>query len=266
MASSPPASPADDALDLVPREGEHRASLTRDFFVLQRKKGHRYSVDDMLVAWLACTRAPHGRRVLDLGCGLGSVLLMTAWALPDAELVGIEAQEQSIELARRNVALNRCGQRVSLVHGDLREAGLREQLGRFDLITGTPPYFDPKAATPCSDPQRAHAKFELRGGIEAYCEAAASLLSPEGRFVVCGPSVPPGRTAAAMRNAGLHALSVRSVLPGSGRPAFLELVVAGLEPTEAVIEPELVLREADGRRNAEHAAIREWFGVPASVY
>ena len=100
----------------------------------------------------------------------------------------------------------------------------------------------------------------------AHVEAAASLLSPEGRFVVCGPSVPPGRTAVAMRNAGLHALSVRSVLPGPGRPAFLELVVAGLEPTEAVIEPELVLREADGRRNAEHAAIREWFGVPASVY
>ena len=261
----PPSTALPFPADLALASGEQCASLTRDFFVIQRRKGHRYSVDDLLVAQFACSRAPGARSVIDLGCGLGSVLLMAAWALPHARLVGVEAQDESIALARRNVALNGCGDRVRLVHGDLRDAHLRESLGKFELVTGTPPYFDPKAATPCSDPQRAHAKFELRGGIEAYCEAAAAMMAPGGMFVVCAVAT-EGRTEKALAEAGLHAVSIRPVLPGPDRSPFLLMVVAQREPMETRVEPPLLLREADGRRTAEHAAIREWFGIAASEY
>jgi tRNA1Val (adenine37-N6)-methyltransferase len=253
-----------DALDLYVRPDEHCASLTRDFFLLQRSRGHRYSVDDLLVAHLACTEAQSPLRVLDLGCGIGSVLLMIAWSNPQAELIGVEAQSESIALARRNAILNDCEHRIRLHCGDLRQQDLLSSLGSFDLVTGTPPYFDPKAATPCSDPQRAHAKFELRGGIEEYALAAARVLAPGGLFVVCAPSVPPQRASQALQAAGLHAQSHRCVLPGPQRPAFIELMVAGRSPATCRRPPPLVLREADGRRSPEHSAIREWFGVRAS--
>jgi tRNA1(Val) A37 N6-methylase TrmN6 len=41
--------------------------------------------------------------VLDLGCGIGSVLLMLAWRFPDAAVVGVEAQALSLDLARRSI-------------------------------------------------------------------------------------------------------------------------------------------------------------------
>ncbi len=253
------------ALDLYVRPDEHCASLTRDYFVLQRRRGHRYSVDDLMVAHLACTRAPSARRVLDLGCGLGSVLLMVAWALPHAELVGIEAQRESIALARRNVLLNGCEHRAAVHFGDLRDPDVLERLGTFDLITATPPYFDPRAATPCRDSQRAHAKFELRGGIEQYAQAAARVLAPGGLFVACGSRVPQGRGRSAVQAAGLVLSWTREVLPRPDRPAFLELIVARARGA-CETAPPLVLRELDGRRAAEHGAMREFFGLVASEF
>ena len=87
-------------------EGEELSddAIAGTFRVLQRVRGHRYSLDDVATAWEAARARPSAVRVLDLGCGLGSVLLMLAWKLPDARLVGVEAQDISLALARRNVA------------------------------------------------------------------------------------------------------------------------------------------------------------------
>jgi tRNA1(Val) A37 N6-methylase TrmN6 len=256
-------------LDLLVRPDEHCAALTRDFRVIQRVRGHRYSVDDLLVAHLACAHASGARRVLDLGCGIGSVLLMVAWAMPGAELVGLEAQPESAALARRNVALNGCEQRARVVLGDLRDLALVGSLGRFELVAAAPPYFDPRAATPCHDPQRAQARFEMRGGVEAFARAAAAVLSTAGLFVACAAASPRGRTDAALDDAGLRPVWRRCVLPRPDRDPFLELVVAAPDsdaepPAQSVAVPPLVLRELDGRRTREHAAIREWFGLRAS--
>jgi len=67
-------------------------ALTRDFRILQRAKGHRYSSDDLATAFVAYHARPSATRVLDLGCGIGSVLLFLAWKLPGASLVCGEAQ------------------------------------------------------------------------------------------------------------------------------------------------------------------------------
>jgi tRNA1Val (adenine37-N6)-methyltransferase len=250
-----------DDLRLSP--GEQSVALTRDFRLIQKRRGHRYSVDDMLVAHLALTRGGAPPRVLDLGCGIGSVLLTAAWALPSAELVGLERLPEQAALAMRNVALNRCAARVRVVTGDLRDRALVESLGAFDLVTGSPPYFSPGSGTPCADPVRTAAHFELAGGIEEYAAAAAIALSPQGRFIACAPASPAGRTAAALRAAGLALHLERAVLPRPGKPPFLLLLVAAREPVATLEEaPPLVLRQQDGRLSAEHVAIREATGIP----
>jgi tRNA1(Val) A37 N6-methylase TrmN6 len=260
---APPSPPA--ALDFVLRPDEQCIALTSTFGLIQPLRGHRYSVDDMLVAGLACEHAPAPRRVLDLGCGLGSILLLVAWARPDARLVGLEAQAEHVRDARRNVALNGCEARVGVVAGDLRDGALLARLGAFDLVTGSPPYFDPRRATVAADPTRAAAHWELRGGIEDYARAAAAALAPGGLFVACAAASPTGRAAAAFAAAGLGLVWRRPVAPRADKPPFLELLVGtpGAGGQTAVAAP-LVLREIDGRRTAEHVAAREWTGLPAA--
>lgn len=250
-----------------PTAAEQSVALTRDFRLLQKRRGHRYSVDDMLVAQLAATWGlANGRAVpqqlLDLGCGLGSVLLILAWALPEATCVGLEVMAEHVDYARRNVALNGCVGRVRIVSGDLRDLALIDTLGRFDLVTGSPPYFLPGSGTLCTDPARAAAHFELHGGIEDYALAASRVLAPDSLFVACAPVDPPERAENAFRHAGLSVLHRRAVVPRVGKAPFLQLLVGGKGAAAPCAQvPPLILREADNHRSEEHRAIRRWTGL-----
>ncbi len=111
--------------------------------------------------------------------------MLLAWRFPQARAVGIEAQAVSVDLAQRSLAWNGAADRCAVVHGDLRDPAVLRPGAAFDLMTGTPPYLRPGTATPSARMQRGPAHLELRGGIEAYCLAAARWLAPGGRFVAC---------------------------------------------------------------------------------
>lgn len=242
-------------------------ALTADYRVWQRRRGHRYSLDDVLTAFEAVRAAPAANRVLDLGTGIGSVLLAVAWTLPRATLVGVEAQEGSLALARRNVERNGIADRVTLVHGDLRDEAMLARLphGAFDLVTGTPPYFPPGTATPSPDAQRAHARHELRGGIEDYVRAAGKRLAPGGRVVLCGDARRPERLVDTLPGAGLVALRRRDVIPRAGAKGALFSVWVLARTDDAggtapeVAEP-FVARDAGGRRTHAYLDLRAAFG------
>ena len=96
--------------------------LTADVRVYQRIKGHRFSSDDMATAF----RPPGMRRTGQGGCRSGLWVRIgvayPSWKMPHAELVGVEAQEMSYELVRRNLARSGFSGRVTVHHGDLRHA------------------------------------------------------------------------------------------------------------------------------------------------
>ena len=168
--------------ELQPREDEDLSFLTGDFRIFQKKRGHRWSLDDFLTAHVAIregVRRGGVARAADLGCGIGSVLMMVAWAFPEAQAVGVEAQELSIGMARRSLDFNGLDDRVELHHGDLREVAPRLGAG-FDLVTGTPPYIPLGSGLVSERTQRLPCFFETRGGVEDYCAAAAQLLAPDG--------------------------------------------------------------------------------------
>ena len=74
-------------------------------------------------------------RSIDIGCGIGSVVLMTAWLYPGAQCFGVEAQPTRFSQAVRSVAYNGVGERVTLVNGDLRDPSVAPSKS-FDLVTG----------------------------------------------------------------------------------------------------------------------------------
>lgn len=243
--------------------------ITRDYWVFQRKKGHRYSSDDLSTAYVASLAAPEARLLLDLGCGLGSVLLFMAWKIPEARVFGIEAQSISYALLRRNVERNGLRERVETFHGDLRDQAIVEQVGAFpevstnggfDLITGTPPYFPPGHAEDALDEQRAYARIEYRGGVEAYIETAARLLSPKGTFVVCGAAASEGRV---QKSAAEHAFFVVGrcdIIAREGRPALFSIWTLRRTP-EPLQVTFLTLRDADGNTTEDAATLKRFSGL-----
>jgi tRNA1(Val) A37 N6-methylase TrmN6 len=234
--------------------------LTRDYRVFQRAKGHRFSSDDVATAWVAWNAASSSRRVIDLGCGLGSVLLHLAWKLPEATLVGVEAQAISFELLRRNVTRNQLDERITIHHGDLRDATTLAAAGAgFDLVTGTPPYFPPDTAVDAMDEQRAYARIEYRGGVEDYLAAGGKLLAEAGVMVLCGDARAGDRVE---RGAAAAALAIGArcdVIPHVGRPALFSIWTLARRVGPRAIST-LTIRDADGKRTDEALALSAFSG------
>src|SRR5262249_55736303 len=115
-------------------------AISGHFRIFQLRDGHRFSTDDVLTAWYGTTWAPSAATVLDLGSGIGSVGLIAAWRLPGSRLVTVEAQEESVRLARKSVAYNGLVDRVDIRLADLRTDGALCPGEAFDLVLGSPPY------------------------------------------------------------------------------------------------------------------------------
>jgi ftsJ-like methyltransferase len=87
-------------------------------------------------AMLEAIRALHveeGLRVLDLGCGPGSLCDAVAEAFPEAEVVGIDRDPILLRLGRET---NRHGERVQLLDVDLTDPQWTKQVGerKFDAV------------------------------------------------------------------------------------------------------------------------------------
>jgi tRNA1(Val) A37 N6-methylase TrmN6 len=243
--------------------------LTADVSVFQRKKGHRFSSDDVITAWVAMQVCSAPERVLDLGCGLGSVLLHLAWSVPTARLVGVEVQDVSFALLQRNVAHNRLGERVAIHHGDFRAPALQQLLGAdgpFPLVTGTPPYFPTGTATHADDEQRTRARVETRGGIEAYIETGARLLADDGWLVVCGDADAEPRLHAAADTEGLAVAARYVVIPREHRPPlFTVWALRRAHHGDICADHVITLRDEHGERTADAKMLRAFSGFPEST-
>lgn len=250
--------------DCLPRDGEELSFLTGDFRILQLQRGHRWSLDDLLTAWWAVApldpTAPV--RHLDMGCGIGSVLMSVAWALPTAHSTGIEAQAVSYGLLQRSLRLNNLTDRVSSHHSDLRETQLDD---RFALITGTPPYFDVADGTVSDVAQRGPCRFETRGGIETYCDAAARHLAPGGRFVVCETALELQRVFDAAASANLAVRAQLDIIPRAGKQPLIrlfEMIHLGESAGAPTTLSTLTVRDEALRWTADFTAVRARMGMP----
>lgn len=264
-----------------PGPGEALCCLCGKWRLFQRVKGHRYSTEDVVTAWVAAAELQGKQCHIDMGTGVASVLLLVAWRARDRDLasVGIEAQADSYRLALKSVAYNGAPCRVIL--GDIRTTAVR--VAGPVLVTGTPPYFSIRSgqstcgALPKCE-QSAGARYEFRGGIEVYCEAAARILRqhPEkSRFVCCegGLHLNLERVFQAARAHDLRILKQFLVFGKHGKPPLFGVWVfqlntnsqgdapAPLPPPKPAL---LAVRDPRGFHTDEYAALLADMGMSAS--
>lgn len=249
---------------LAPADDEDLCLLTGEWRIFQKLRGHRWSMDDLVTAWIAQASVDPGavRRTLDLGCGIGSVLLMTAWRFAEAQCVGIEAQDVSFAMAARSVRYNGVDDRVRVLHGDFRgPVGLDPNPG-FDLVTGTPPYFPPGTGVESGKVQCGPCRFEHRGGIEDYCDAAARCLAETGTFVVCGAAGEHPRALAGCDRAGLKLRAFWRVVPKTGAAPLVGVWVIDRRHRGPHAEHTLTVRDPHQQWTPDFLAVRADMGLP----
>ena len=124
--------------DLV-RPGERVDDLQRaGLRIIQNPELFCFGMDAVLLS--AYVQMKKARRGLDLGTGNGIIPILLSDRTDCLSLTGLEIQEASADLAKRSVALNGLGDRISIVRGDIREADRIFAAASFDFITCNPPY------------------------------------------------------------------------------------------------------------------------------
>jgi len=229
---------------------------------VQRRDGHRWSLDDLVTAWVA-SQVPPPSHLLDLGTGIGSVSLMLAWCFPEAHVTGVEAQEVSFEMARRSVHFNGVEDRFRLVHGDLREVVGREvEAHVWPLVTGTPPYFDDPQQTRSTAIQKEPCRFEVRGGVEDYLAAMRQAVAPDGVAVLCHASRQRSRVMEAISVNGFHIIRALEVIPKLGREPLVDVFVLSRKEASPFTFESLVVRDERDQWTEAFTSVRLSMGLP----
>ena len=246
-------------------------AISGHFRLFQLRAGHRFSTDDILTAWYGTSWCPTARTALDLGSGIGTVGMICAWRLPGAKFVTIEAQSESAALARKSARYNGLTERYEIREGDFRDVEILHADEKFDLITGSPPYFPLGNGVESEHPQKLACRFELRGTVADYCSTAAKHLAPGGFFACVFPHEPAqlARVEAGAREAGLVIVRKRPVVFREGDPAIIALF--GLMRAEDLpewfrgqtwTEPDLIIRTRAGKIHPEYSAVKLAIGFP----
>ena len=252
-----------------PAENETLDAISGHFRLYQLRNGHRFSTDDVLTAWYGTAWCPTARMALDLGSGIGSVGMMAAWRLPGAKFVTIEAQAESVALAKKSAKYNGLEERYEIRFGDFRDTSTLKPDELFDLVLGSPPYFPLGTGIEGDHPQKVACRFELRGNIADYCAVAAAHLTAGGFFACVFPTEQIERVNAAAAKAELAIVRRRPVVLREGDAPLLSLfgmtLARHLPPAfrkQTWVEPAMIIRQKNGHVHPEYSAVKLAIGFP----
>ena len=163
------------------------SSLTTDTFfngqirVMQNRRGYRFSIDAVLLAYHANPRT--GDKVVDLGTGCGIIPIVMARRCAGLKIVAVEVQTELADLAVINVQQNRLEDHIDVMHMDMKLLTPHMISGHCDLIVSNPPYHRPGSGRINPDPQRAIARHEIKASLVDVLQTARRMLRTAGRFV-----------------------------------------------------------------------------------
>jgi len=158
----------------------------KNYRIIQKKEGFKFGVDAVLLANFA--EIKKGDKVMDLCSGTGIVPFIIAGKREAEKILGLEIQEEFVEMARRSSSLNSLNGKVEFVKGDLKNVKLVESLGKFNAVTVNPPYKAADSSILSQNEKEQIARFEIECNLDDVIKASKILLKDNGKlFMVHRP-------------------------------------------------------------------------------
>lgn len=236
-------------IDLKP--GERLDDLQRNGYrIIQDPDKFCFGMDAVLLSGFAS--APDGGRVLDLGTGTGIIPILMAAKTGAKELVGLEIQPESAEMANRSVILNDLEEKVKIVEGDIKEAGELFEAASFDVVTSNPPYMIGGHGLQNPDGPKAIARHEVLCDLEDVIKAAARCLKPGGKFYMVHRPFRLAEIMVVMNRYKLEPKRMRLVYPFIDKePSMVLIEGARGGKSRITVEPPLIIYESQHKYTKE---------------
>ena len=190
--------------------------------LIQKQQGFRFGVDAVLLSDFANIKNKH--RVVDLCTGTGIIPFLAYGKYNPKEVIGLEIQDDMVEMANRSSELNDITDIVKFVHGDLKDKKLIDSLGKFDVVTVNPPYKLNNAGIVNPNDKLAIARHEVMCTLEDVIIAARRLLKDNGRMFIVHRPERLADIFGLMRKYKIEPKRVRMVQPNTKKAPNIVLV------------------------------------------
>ena len=151
--------------------------------IIQNPDMFNFSLDSTLLGVFG-TINKNVKSIVDLCTGNAPVPLFLSLRT-NAKIIGVEIQNQSYDLAVRNINVNNLESQIKIIHGDLK--GIHNKIGKHthDIVTCNPPYFKINEESNLNkNDYLTIARHEVMVNLEEIILEASLLLKQGGRFVM----------------------------------------------------------------------------------
>lgn len=154
--------------------------------LLEPRRGYRFRPENLALG--ALLGGLESKRVIDLGTGSGSLLLIALAFLEPVRALGLELQSTAIERLERTLEAH--GRRnVVIEQGDLRELACLQRAesslgGKADLVVMNPPFFPEGWGRASSNEDVHHSTHAVHGDVAAFLQAAVTVSSDDAKIFV----------------------------------------------------------------------------------
>lgn len=226
------------------KENERLDELQRNGYrIIQNPEKFCFGMDAVLLSGFA--GAKEGDSVLDMGTGTGIIPILMEAKTKAAHLTGLEIQEESADMAARSVALNGLEDKITIVKGDIKEAGTLFGAASFDIVTCNPPYMIGSHGLQNPDAPKAIARHEILCTLEDVVSQAAKLLKPGGKFFLVHRPFRLAEIMVTLHEYKLEPKRMQLVYPYVDKEPNMVLLeaVRGGKPRMTVEKPLIVYKE-----------------------
>ncbi len=152
----------------------------KGYQIIQNTDGFCFGMDAVLLSGFSQVKI--GEKHLDLGTGTGIIPILLEAKGSGFHYTGLEIQKAFVDMASRSVILNKIEDKVTIIHGDIKEADQLLPLSSYDVITSNPPYMNAGKGLKNPESVKAIARHEVLCSLEDVIRAASRLVKVGGRF------------------------------------------------------------------------------------
>lgn len=150
------------------------------YLIIQDPEKFCFGVDAVLLTGF--TEVKKNETVLDLGTGTGVIPILLEGKTQGSHFIGIDIQQESVEMASRSVIMNELEHKIEIHHCDIKQLDKSYKLSSFDVITSNPPYMNEGGGIINEYGPKAIARHELLCNLEDVIYGTSKLLKSGGRF------------------------------------------------------------------------------------
>ena len=192
--------------------------------IIQNSKEFCFGIDSVLLSDFAM-RAKKYKKVVDLCSGNAVIAILLSAKLPKAkEIIGVEIQEYSAELANRSIELNNLQDKIQIINKDLLKIKKDIQSGSVDLVVCNPPYKPKGSGIINEKDSKTIARHEISCTLEDIIKEASRELNFGGSFCMVHKVERMTDIFCYLRKHGLEPKRMRLIYPQVDEPANLVLI------------------------------------------